>query len=345
MNTMSKLRACTARELLNRNFPPRGVVLDPWLRTEETAVIWSASGVGKTWLSLGIALAVAGGGNVGDWTASAPRRVLYIDGEMHLGDVQERVRTLLDCGGVVVPDREVALGNLTIVARQGQEVGQEFFDLMNPEHQKALMGRVRGQAEVLVLDNLSTLSDGLEDENDAGQFKKLQGFLLDMKRAGIVAILVHHANKGGRQMRGSTALETTFEVILGLTKAPLSRPGQASFKTEFGKFRAEGDHRLAARTWTLGEGGWIITDAEPEVGQEDPVVLALRSLDFTTMQEVGDKLGITKSAVSRRLKKARELGDLKDNEAEELFRKARNLRANLGTFEDFDGEGAEELAW
>lgn len=32
------LKSCTARELLDTTFTPRETILEPWLRTEETAL-------------------------------------------------------------------------------------------------------------------------------------------------------------------------------------------------------------------------------------------------------------------------------------------------------------------
>lgn len=326
MSTMNHLTGYTARELLSINFGLRETVLEPWLRTEETAVIWSPSGVGKTFLSLSIALAVAGGGSLGDWTAPEARKVLYLDGEMHQGDLQDRINFLLSCGAVKVPDRELALSNLRIIARQAQEIGADYFDLTDPDHQEAIMGLVRGKADLLILDNLTTMSEGLTDENDAAPFKLLQSLFMELKRARVAAILVHHANKGGKQMRGSTALETTFEVILGLLKSSIPKPGSAAFVTEFTKFRGKGDTRLQARTWELGEGGWSILEYEPEDAKDDPVVKALRSLNYVTQDEIADAVGINKSTVSRRLKKAIAQGVLRDDEVNECLRKAKELR-------------------
>lgn len=112
-------------------------------------------------LSLSIALAVAGGGSLGEWTAPKARKVIYIDGEMNQGDLQERIRDLLDTGAVTVPDRGVALRNLRIIARQAQDIGQTFYDLNEEDHQRAVLNLIqRGRAELLILDNLTTLSEG-----------------------------------------------------------------------------------------------------------------------------------------------------------------------------------------
>ncbi|MEX1662207.1 AAA family ATPase [Thioclava sp. 15-R06ZXC-3] len=326
-DNLSKLKTYTAEELLATRFRPREPVIEPWLRTEETAVIWAPSGVGKTLLCLSLALAVAGGGTVADWTAPKARKVLYIDGEMNQQDIRDRIEMLVSSGAVELPDPKIALRNLEIIARQAQEVGTEFFDITEEETQNGILKRARaGDVELIILDNFTTLSDSLEDENASSEFKRVQDFFLQMKRAGIATILVHHANKGGKGMRGSTALETTFEVILGLQRPKVVAPGEACFHTNFTKFRGKGDHRLESRKWTLGDKGWEVSDSEPDNPEEDPVYIALKTLDFVNQNEIAEKLGINKGTVSRRLSKLKEQGVLKDREVDEAFQSAKKLR-------------------
>lgn len=328
--TLKNIKMTTAKELLDRDFAPRHMIIDPWLRTEETGVIWAASGVGKTMLSLSLAIAVAGGGSVSDWACPNARKVIYIDGEMNQQDIRDRIKHLISSGAVMLSDPTLALENLTIVARQAQDVGTPFYDLTMPESQDELLRIAKvGSGGLLILDNFTTLTDSLDDENDATQFKKVQDFFLQMKRLGIATILVHHANKGGKQMRGSTALETTFEVIVGLRKPALATTGEARFVVEFSKFRGKADKRLEPKDWTLKDNGWEVVQAEPEDAGSDQVLVALKSLDFVSQVEIGARVGMDKSSVCRRIQKAEALGFLKAGEADKLFKQAKTLRASI----------------
>ncbi|SCD25299.1 hypothetical protein BR141012304_20833 [Brucella inopinata] len=96
------LRGITAGQLLAQKFPPREFVIEPWLRTGESALIWAPTGVGKTWLTLSLSMAIAGGGRVWEWKAPKPRKVLIIDGEMNVQDLQERMAFLSKSKGVDV---------------------------------------------------------------------------------------------------------------------------------------------------------------------------------------------------------------------------------------------------
>lgn len=345
MNALNRLRAFTACELLNESFPEREDVIEPWLRTEETAVIWAASGVGKTFLSLSIALAVAGGGSVGPWTAPKARRVLLVDGEMHSADLQDRIRFLLNSGAVKVPNRDLALRNLRIIARQAQKVGTGFFDMCEDDDQKGLLAMVQGTAELVILDNLTTLSEGLEDENDATKFKPLQAFFMELKRAKVATILVHHSNKSGRDMRGSTALETTFEVILGLRRLDLVAHDGAAFVAEFTKFRGKRDRRTEPQAWKLKDGAWETAEAEPESAKDYPAVKALRTGDYATHAEIARAIGKDRSTVTRQLKAAKIAKALTDRTISELFELAREKRNGRPVFETDDLEPASQEEW
>lgn len=70
-------------------------MLRPWLREHESCLLYSDAGVGKSLFALSAALAVAGNGSFLGWKPDAKAdgndwRVLYADGEMHMGDIQER---------------------------------------------------------------------------------------------------------------------------------------------------------------------------------------------------------------------------------------------------------------
>lgn len=331
------LRQITAGQLLARNFPPREFAIDPWLRTGESALVWAATGVGKTWLTLSLALAMAGGGKVWEWSSPKPRKVLLIDGEMNVQDLQERMRKLIDDGGVDQLDREALRSNLILMPRQHQHPKATFYDIADLGAQQRVLDKMTDEgAEVVIVDNLTTCADGLSDENDATAFRSIMGFLLMMKQAGKTAILVHHANKSGTDARGSTALEATFEVKLGLRRPKVSKPDTASFIAEFGKLRTKGaDSVSRPRVWTLGADGWAVEDDEDTA--DERVIAALETVRYVNQQELAKALGMSQPTISRALKKASVTGRKRKEEIDRLFIEARTLRrADANPFADPD---------
>lgn len=327
------LDALSAGELLRKTFPHRPFIVDPWLRRGETALIWAASGVGKTMLSLSLAMAMATGGSVGPWKSGQPCRVLYIDGEMHEEDVKDRLETLRDTGAVTLGDAALLADNLVFVNRQGQQADTVFFDLTSEEGRAAILRATEKlEADVVILDNFTTLSEGLEDENAATSFKKIQSFLLSTKQRNLTTILIHHARKDGNALRGSASIEVTFESVLELRKPKLPRMDAASFVPVFGKFRQKRSEALLPRQWSLTESGWQIDDEIVQDG-DSAVVLCVRSRKFVSQQEIAQHLGLSKGTVSKQLAAAKLAKQITDKEISECFDDARQVQDHPGNDE------------
>lgn len=292
--THHPLRSVSLGTLLDRDMPPRDWLLRPWLREQESALIWAAPGVGKTMLTLSLALAMAGGGRLLDWTAPAPRRVLVIDGEMPLDDLKGRLEVLSQA--VEGLDLAAARENLTILARHQQHPDARFPDFGAADEQDAILALIRRyEPELVILDNLSTLAT-LDDENGAAETQRIVKLLARLKQARIGMIVVHHSGKSGNAFRGSSMLATTFEVILGLTRDKaeevLDASGTARFSLRWDKFRGRRDPAVGNRDVSLRETfeGLKWTAERPE----DEVLLALaalvRSGRFSTRAAAGAAL-------------------------------------------------------
>ena len=67
-----------------RKYPERVTLISNLIHDREAIMLYSPTGVGKTWLSLSIAMMVAGKGQlvVLDWENKDPQPVCYVDGEM-----------------------------------------------------------------------------------------------------------------------------------------------------------------------------------------------------------------------------------------------------------------------
>jgi hypothetical protein len=80
----------TASELRDLHLKPRRKLLADWFAEGDLGFIFAFRGVGKTWLALAIAQALATGGKLGDWQASEPVKVLYLDSEMPADLMRQR---------------------------------------------------------------------------------------------------------------------------------------------------------------------------------------------------------------------------------------------------------------
>lgn len=325
--TPTRLRVRTLRDLLSEQFPTRHHLLHPIIRQGESCLLWAATGVGKTMLTLSMALAVSGGGNVLGWTAARRWRVLVVDGEMAIEDLQDRLRMLAPA--VEGMDHEAAGANLAILARQDQARGAAFPDLATPEGQDAVIHEAhRHGADLVILDNFSTLAE-VQDENEAGAMNPVLSFLLRLKQERIACILVHHSGKTGASYRGSSKLATTFEVILGLRPPEAEGAAKsAAFTTEWTKFRGAPHPTITPRDVVLTVDGhtvrWNVKEAEGDNARK--LAATIRSADFATQAEVAKALGWSASTVSRTVPKAIASGYITDKEISAIFKAVSEAR-------------------
>ena len=136
--------------------PPRRHVLRPVLPEKGLGMLYAVRGVGKTYVALSMAYAIASAGKFLNWSAPAPRSILYVDGEMPANEMQDRMRRLVAAHDGAYP------ANLKILSIDRQEA-DATLNLAN-EMDQALIEQI--DAEVIILDDRSTLVHGGR-ENDA----------------------------------------------------------------------------------------------------------------------------------------------------------------------------------
>jgi hypothetical protein len=259
-------------------------------------------------LVLTMALAVAGGCSVFGWRAEAPRPVLLVDAEMHAEDLRDRLAMLAET--VEGFDPEAAGRNLHVLSRQHQGGAVRFPDLaeINSPSAKCKAGQdvileeaQRVRAELVILDNLSTLAE-LQDENDASAVSPVLSFLMRLKAAHMACILVHHSGKSGESFRGSSKLATTFEAIIGLHKADGQVAAEGSaFEMRWGKVRgarSAATRDMEARLENGPEGTrWVCRPAQTE--ELGALVDAVRTCQFSTGKDLAAYMQWDPTKVSR----------------------------------------------
>jgi putative DNA primase/helicase len=257
-------------------------------------MLYAPRGVGKTMLSLSIGLAVASGSRLLRWNAPRPRRVLYVDGEMPLVSLQERLRAISIGLDVVILDDA-----FRILAADNTENG---LSLGSEEGQKAIEPLLR-DVDLLILDNLSTLcTTGSESASDA--WVPMQNWLIGLRRKGIAVLLVHHAGTNGRQ-RGTSRREDALDTIIALRRPEDYSPEQgARFEVHFEKLRnrvdSDGAVSFEAKLDSLvvdGRDGvrWSAHDLSPPVFNQ-AVELFREGL---TVRDVATVLHISKTEAGR----------------------------------------------
>lgn len=300
----SSLVAVTVTELLNFELPTPEPLLGNLICRATLGLVAAWRGVGKTHFCLGIAWAVATGGEFVRWKAPSPRGVLYVDGEMPGYSIQARLRALKNATGadpgdllrIVTPD---VIGNAKVP------------DIATVEGQEALDKLIDPTVELLVLDNLSCLQRSGGPENEAASWWVVQDWILRLRRRRLAVLLVHHHGKNGSQ-RGTSKKEDVLDLCIDLRRPPdyVATQG-ARFEVHITKGRhLTGDDAAPflaeIGTDATGRQEWVISDLETS-NFEQVIDLAKDGLSGT---QIADELGINKSNVSRHIKRAREEGRL-----------------------------------
>jgi putative DNA primase/helicase len=296
------LRALTAAEFLQLRLPPRKTIIGPWLPEKGLVMIYGPRGGGKTLFGATSAYALSVGADFLGFSVKSPRRVLYIDGEMPAQAMQERLAAIVSGFAQQPPTSEHFRILISDLARDG------LPDLATQEGQDWLDAQV-GDAEVLFLDNLSTLiRSGKENEGEG--WLPVQNWALRHRRAGRAVVLLHHAGKGGAQ-RGTSRREDVLDTVISLRRPQDYSPEQgARFELHYEKSRGfYGEEAQAFEAqYRVDQGAALWTRTEIADADRGRVVAAIQ--DGMSIREAAEALGLHKSKVERLRRKAIEAGEL-----------------------------------
>jgi hypothetical protein len=238
-------------ELLAMDVTKPPPILAPWLLKQNLCMIHGYRGVGKSFFSIGLGMAVARGDCIfkPEWNAPAPMKTILVDGELPLWMLQERIG---------------------IAGKMGEGEPGRNFGLLTPDMQDGAMpniGTVEGQQELepiiqdfdlIILDNISTLASGL-DENSALEWSIVQNWLLHLRKIGKTVIFFHHSGKFGTQ-RGTSRREDALDIVIKMKEPEDFVRGADGVRFEvhfekarsvYGKSLAPFEAQIERNTWTI----------------------------------------------------------------------------------------------
>lgn len=228
----------SAVDFLAQDIPEREMIVCPWLPTSGLAMLFAKRGVGKTYMALALAVAVASGDNLflGHYSITKSRRVLYVDGELPAAELQERVRNYCP----TPPDNLMLISSEQMFRKDVRlNIHDEKWQMAINEGLDSLSKR-GCKPELIILDSLSTLSSGL-DENDNTALDQLINWLIGLRHQGYTVLFLHHAGKSGEQRGASRRedyLDTSIRLDLPDPNADILHEG-AHFKLSFSKVRGK----------------------------------------------------------------------------------------------------------
>ena len=290
------LAAVDIGEFLSLDIPPREMVVDPVIPTQGLVMLYARRGVGKTHVAIGLAYAVASGGDFLKWTTPKPRRVLYVDGEMPAIAMQERFAAI-----ALNAEPEADPSYLRLITPDLQ--GDFGIPDLTTEEGQAEIDRHMDDVEFLILDNLSTLCRSGR-ENEAESWQTMQDWGLRLRRQGVSVLFVHHSGKGGQQ-RGTSRREDVLDTIIRLEHSTDYKAQEgARFEVHLDKARTIVGDPAAAFEAQLGTEGWTYRTLEDQRLQR---VVAL-SNDGLKQREIATETGLSLGTVNACIKRGREKG-------------------------------------
>ena len=203
-----RFKVSDADVFLDKKIRPREVLMAtragvPVFYRQSINHLWAWRGTGKTYVVLGMIRALVLGDDFLTWKAKRPAKVLYIEGEIPEHQMQERLQQVVGKSN----------GNLRIITLDEQP-DNEIPSLLT-EYGRKLVEEALGEAEVLVLDSISTLFNFATNEEEP--WLEVMAWLKKLRSKGLCIIFLHHAGKGGVQ-RGSSKSEDLLDVSIKLAQ-------------------------------------------------------------------------------------------------------------------------------
>jgi hypothetical protein len=196
----------------------RPELVDGVLRMSDICWIFGPAGMGKSQLGLALAVCLALGSTVAPYVIGAapntgwrvalerPVRVLLFSAEDEEADTATRLREFLRARGI--PEQ---IENLLVVTPRDVE-----RNLNSGEGQRFLERQIREfRAEVVLIDNLTTVVPGLQKSEESEATAWINGVLRRLRdRYGVTIVVYGHANKGGGKDEGREALDRLFGSVV-----------------------------------------------------------------------------------------------------------------------------------
>lgn len=200
------MKTITAGELVTTEFSRSEALVEPWLRKNQIAMLHAWRGVGKSFFALAISQAITSGSSFLKW-ATKKANVLYLDGEMGLSSMKERLLKI-DSSAPYSSD-ENALRFFT-----SDQMGGVPWNLTQRENQAAIE-RLSEDINLLIIDNLSAFTRSLPRETDKQAWYRFRDWLLNYTSESRSVLILHHTGKNGTQ-RGLSDYEDPLDTSIHL---------------------------------------------------------------------------------------------------------------------------------
>ena len=294
-----------ADEFTRIELAEKRMLVDPWLTEQSIGLISGWRGVGKTGFSMALVEAITRGEPFGPWKVGESVPCLYLEGEMPVQDIQERLRYLRHSS-----DRKSPL--YVYSDAYANHLGMPRAHLASEEWRTKMKRILLAKGVKLwIVDNLASLTAGI-DENIKKDWDPINAWLLELRFAGIATYMPHHVGKGGTQ-RGTSAREDNVDVSILLKKPSNYKPEDgARFVVKFEKSRvptkdlpllAEVEFKLTEDD--QGRGVWVWKRTKGKTKKVEVLEMLHEGFNYDAVKK---ETGITKGRITQIKQEAEKKG-------------------------------------
>jgi RecA-family ATPase len=232
-NDRESFSSVTCKDILDKQIELEWII-EGLILKEDLNLIHAPGGVGKSMLALYIALHHAAHGTdpknpldtiFGRFPAPKARTSLFIQAENGTAAMHNRIKAMTTGN----PTLKNGLSSVFILSQYEDTTitGKQFSDLefcdSVVEYIKEIEKQEGVKIDLIIIDPLISYLDG--NENDSVQTRAtLDGISRIASQAKVTPILIHHANKGGKEYRGSTAINDWARNRISLTPVEGTKP-------------------------------------------------------------------------------------------------------------------------
>lgn len=277
--------------LHNLEIPEREWGIEGLFYLPEVTHVTSNTGCGKSLNVMLMCIALATGKPFARYRVPKPRRVLYLDGEMHPKEFQMRIQR---CTWMTDKDFEKCIKNFKY---WNGLYGENFPDLSKPDTFEWLFEYLQSnEIEVLVVDNYFCMTR-MKDYNSPQEVQALEdNFVKQVKAMGIAIIFVDHLAKSGTEYGTVTKLGFTENAVR------ISYDKEAKMYSLINK-----------KARSLG------SDIDDLVYRISPEDNSITVLDYELAKDPKEAKAIEKNRVGNEFKKIYKQGDIKSAKLKEAI--------------------------
>ena len=296
----AEFKVYTMNDFMKIPLKPIIYLVKPLIPESGVSLLYAERGAGKTFMSLSLACAAASGFDFLNFQVPQPCKVLYVDGEMDCREIKDRLQKLER--GFAMENKIVNRDNLRLFLC-GMQGDMEMPNLATPEGQAAFEREI-GDAQIIIIDNISCLYKGGGKENESDTWTQYNSWSVSQRNKGRSILWVHHTGKDkNRGARGSSAIETVLNYSLALTVPDEHKADHGlEIYAEYTKNRGLAGtivKEFCAKLVSAPDDSyvqWVVADTKKD--RDKKIVKELKDKG-KTYKEIENETGISKSRAQR----------------------------------------------